>query len=71
MSVPDNLRKSVAQNTLISKRGFQDGVDGDYILEDPMVTEAVYNRLTNLRKLSYYSDSLNIHESHFQVRGNE
>ena len=38
VSVPDNLRKSVAQNTLISKRGFKDGVDGDYIAEDPMVT---------------------------------
>jgi hypothetical protein len=31
-TVPQSLRKSVAQNTLISKRGFQDGVDGDYIV---------------------------------------
>lgn len=69
--MPDTLRKSTALNTLISKRGFQDGVDGDYILEDPMVTEAVYHRLTNLRISTTHIDSLNIHESHFEVRGNE
>jgi len=31
MSVPTTLRKSTAQSSLIAKRGFQDGVDGDYI----------------------------------------
>ena len=31
IAVPEILRKSLAQNTLISKRGFQNGVDGDYI----------------------------------------
>ena len=36
-------------NALISRRGFQDGVDGDYISQDPTITEAVYHRLENLR----------------------
>ena len=48
--LPTHLKKSVNESTLIFKRGFEDGVDGDYIVEDPNITEAVYNRVSNLRK---------------------
>ena len=65
------LRKSTPEHTLICHRGFEDGVDGDYITEDPMVTEAVYNRMENLRTLVLNSDAIDIHESYFSSRGNE
>jgi hypothetical protein len=48
-AVPQALRKSNAENTLAATSGFVDGVDGDYMGEEPVLAEPVGNRLATLR----------------------
>jgi hypothetical protein len=46
-SAPNRI-KPTNPEVLISRRGFENGADGEFIEEDPLVTEIVYHKIETL-----------------------